>query len=186
MNDGELDCAPPDALHGIAHDARFRLELRVVGEMLELASAAAIDHEVHAGGLNPLGRRDPHLAEFRAGEATRIRHLHDADVTGRGTRNEDDAAVGTTNAVATRGDGVDRQFRAHDQRALRPSRRPTRSQASSCGITGSAERVEDVIPPTAGVARSRSASSAAAMAATTFPPAGGCVRVSDSRRRSSH
>src|SRR5688500_18317228 len=107
MDDWKLDIPPSDALHRIANDSRLCLELRIVADMLQLAPAAAIGHEVHTGWLHPVGRRYPELTKLGARKATRIRQVHDTHITRRGTRNEDYPTVSAAHAVAARGDRVD-------------------------------------------------------------------------------
>src|SRR5688572_23596582 len=57
MHDRRFDLSATDALHRIANDSGFCLELRLVRQLLKLTSPASIHHEVHAGGLNPLRDR---------------------------------------------------------------------------------------------------------------------------------
>ena len=91
-------------------------------------------------------------------------------------------------AIPTGGNRVDRHLGSHGHRLRRPSRRPARSHASpgSAAVCASVADADKSVAATAGLARSRSASKTAAMAAMRWPSAGGATRVRESRRRSSH
>ena len=98
------DAAEP--LQRVAHLRLLRLDLRLVGEILEAAAAAG--GEVGARRLDPVRRRLEHVDGERLGVAAlHLRHARADAVARQPAADEDDEAVQARDAVAAVGERLD-------------------------------------------------------------------------------
>ena len=121
---------PAEADERVAHLRLLRLELALVGVVLEAAAAAGA--EVRARRLDPVGAGREHLDRRRLGEAAlHLRHARAHRVAGQAAADEDDEAVQARDAVAAVGERVDVELelltvadRGGHERAERSGDRP--------------------------------------------------------------
>src|SRR5918992_1476163 len=128
-----FDVSAANAPYRVTNDLPFRAKLRLVPKVLELAAPTSIYHVMRAGGRNAEGGCHTELAEFHPRKTSLGRHIDNPDVARGGPGNENDAAIDTPHAVASRGDRLDPHLGAKDHRGRNPSRLAVRSHASSLG-----------------------------------------------------
>jgi hypothetical protein len=96
-----------DALEGITHDLSADITLRIVSEVLQLASATSIGRVVSARGLDAITRRLEHLQQ-PSSRVPRVRHVRDLrDISGCRARHEARETIDTTDAIAACGNRLD-------------------------------------------------------------------------------